>query len=157
MLPMPTFSHQRILYFVFRLLDDFVRANQLGKAVFAPMPVRFEGDYFEPDIVFLRTGHPMRSSGHPEGADLVMEIVSGSPQDRQRDLHDKRVEYARRGVAEYWIVDPKLSTITVLALEASGKYREHGVFGEGTVATSPLLPGFEVPVREVFAEGAVGV
>jgi Uma2 family endonuclease len=43
-----------------------------------------------------------------EGADLVMEVVSSHDEDRRRDLVVKREEYARAGIAEYWIVDPEL-------------------------------------------------
>ena len=54
-----------------------------------------------------------------EGADLVMEVVSDD--DRRRDVVTKRLEYAKAGIAEYWIVDPQQATITVLKL-ADGKY-----------------------------------
>ena len=51
------------------------------------------------------------------GADLVIEVVSD--QGRPRDLEIKRQEYAQAGIPEYWIVDPQLEQITVLALEGS--------------------------------------
>lgn len=47
---------------------------------------------------------------------LVMEVVSGGPQDRKRDLVIKRAEYAAAGIPEYWIVDPESRRITVLTL-----------------------------------------
>lgn len=36
-------------------------------------------------------------------------------------------------------------------------YREHGTFRTGQVASSVLLPGFQVKVAEVLAAGARGV
>lgn len=44
----------------------------------------------------------------------------------------------------------ELATLTALRLEGN-KYTEHGCFGAGQVATSHLLPGFAVPVDEVWA------
>ena len=77
------------------------------------------------------------------GADLVIEVVSD--QGRPRDLEIKRQEYAQAGIPEYWIVDPQLEQITVLALEGSS-YVVHGEFSKGTKASSKLLEGFNVDV-----------
>ena len=84
-----------------------------------------------------------------QGADLVMEVVSDDPEDRHRDLVTKREEYARAKIPEYWIADPKLEEITVLWLKGK-KYRVHGVFKMGQIATSRLLPGFDVAVSDVL-------
>jgi Uma2 family endonuclease len=84
------------------------------------------------------------------GADLCMEILSGGAEDRRRDLEEKRAEYAAAGIPEYWIVDPEQTRITVLTLDGAD-YRLHGEFKPGDTATSVLLPGFEVDVRECFA------
>ena len=81
-----------------------------------------------------------------------MEVVSEGEENRERDLEVKREEYAKAGIAEYWIVDPQEQRITVLTLDGQ-TYREHSVFGLGTQATSVLLPGFAVTVSDVFAVG----
>lgn len=154
-LPMPTMAHQDIVSFLYRLLLAFVSERNLGKVYFAPLRVRLaRKEYREPDIVFLSTERLQRSTGdYPNGADLVMEVVSGSQADRERDLVKKREVYAYFGIQEYWIVDPKEWQITVLRLEGE-EYAEHGRFGKSTQATSYLLPGFSAMVDEVF-EAAV--
>ena len=146
-LPMPTTSHERIIRFIFRLLDAFVVAGNLGEAFFAGVRVRLPGGkYRAPDIVFMSAEHRARiAEDFWDGADLVMEVVSGSASDRHRDLVEKRAEYARAGIPEYWIVDPAEGRITVLALEAS-EYVVRGTFVRGERATSRLVPGFEVDV-----------
>lgn len=64
----------------------------------------------------------------------------------------KRQEYAEAGIAEYWIVDPRTETITVLALPTGAReYAVHGVFAAGAEATSTLLNGFAADVTAVFA------
>jgi Uma2 family endonuclease len=107
------------------------------------------GRFREPDIVYLRPGRG-EFRGQPEGADLVMEVVSEGEENRRRDLEEKRRDYAQAGIPEYWIVDPESRRVTVLALE-QGTYREHGVFGPGNAASSVLLPGFSVSVTDLFA------
>jgi len=81
-----------------------------------------------------------------------MEVVSDDEKDRKKDLHTKRREYAQAGIAEYWIVDPKTETITVLTLDGAA-YRLHGEFSLGTTATSALLPTFTADVTAVFDAG----
>ncbi len=151
-LPMPTLSHQDILAYLYEMLKSFVISASLGKVYFAPLRVQTgPREYREPDIVFLASDRLQRTTGdYPVGADLAVEIVSGGPEDRARDLVTKPEVYAEAGISEYWIVDPKLRQIMVLHLE-QGAYSEHGRFATGDVATSVLLPGFSVSVADVWA------
>ena len=150
--PMPTMAHQDMLIFLFELLKAYVLKHQLGKVYVAPLPVRLRaGRYREPDVFFVSTQRVHEAEGkYPSGADLVMEIVSGSPSDRERDLVQKRHDYAQAGIPEYWIVDPDEGAITVLWLEGEA-YIEHGRFAGDETATSRLLPGFAVAVAGVWA------
>ena len=52
---------------------------------------------------------------------LVVEVVS--PKQENRDYRYKRSEYAARGIAEYWIVDPMQQKLTVLEW-VEGLYEE---------------------------------
>lgn len=150
--PMPTMAHQDMLIFLFELLKAYVLKHQLGKVYVAPLPVRLRaGRYREPDVFFVSAQRVHEAEGkYPSGADLVMEIVSGSPSDRERDLVQKRHDYAQAGIPEYWIVDPDEGAITVLWLEGEA-YVEHGRFAGDETATSRLLPGFAVAVAGVWA------
>lgn len=150
-LPMPTMQHQDIVAFIYELLKQFVTRFNLGKVYFAPVPVRlWSGKYREPDILFITHAHLKGTDKYPQKADLVVEVISGGPEDRQRDLVTKRQEYAQAGIPEYWIVDPQEEKIIVLTL-AGESYREHGIFTPGQAATSVLLDGFGVEVTAVFA------
>lgn len=150
-LPMPTPLHQLIVDFLYTLLKAFVATRAAGRVFFAPLPVRlWAGKYREPDVIYVRPERLRSLREQPDGAELVMEVVSEGEENRERDLETKRREYARAGIAEYWIVDPQQLRITVLTLDGR-TYRVHGQFGPGTQATSVLLPGFAVAVDDVFA------
>lgn len=151
-LPMPTDGHQSIAACLYKLLDAFALANG-GKVLFAPLRLRVrEGAFREPDLVLIRdAGDVRRQNRFWLGADLTVEIVS--PDGQKRDIVDKRRDYAEAGIPEYWIVDPRHETITVLALRGAA-YVEHGVFGRGVQARSALLDGLTVDVAAVF--GAAG-
>ena len=151
-LPMPTTSHHRIVRYLFELMRAFISAANAGEVMFAGVRVRLgPGVHREPDLVFMLAEHAARVGEDCwEGADLVMEVVSGGTEDRGRDLRRKRLEYAAAGIPEYWIVDPKRGQITVLRL-ANGKYTVHGEFKRGTRATSALLNGFAVDVAAALS------
>jgi Uma2 family endonuclease len=149
-LPMPNILHQLLVKYLHGRLEAFVQSRALGLALFAPLSVRlWPGKFREPDLIYLRPGRVKDRRGQPEGADLVMEIVSEGDENRERDLVIKRAEYAKAGIAEYWIVDPETRRVVVLTLEGD-IYREHGSFCPGQHATSPLLQGFEIDVDELL-------
>src|SRR5262249_32385253 len=109
-LPMPTDKHQVVLRFLLLALYNFVQ--QIGGTVlFAPLRLRIRADKFrEPDILLVRdASDSRRQNRYWLGADLVVEIVS--PDNPERDTHDKREDYAEAGIPEYWIVNPEDETI----------------------------------------------
>ena len=154
LLPMPTMAHQLIVAYLYNLLHQFVSPQSLGIVLFSALPVRLEkGKYREPDVLFMASANKHRMTNqYWDGADLVMEVVSEN--DPKRDLEIKRAEYAKAGILEYWIVDPRLRQITVLRLDGK-QYVPHGEFRHGQWATSALLTGFEADVEKVFASANV--
>jgi Uma2 family endonuclease len=77
---------------------------------------------------------------------LVVEVVS--PNQEKRDYRYKRTEYAARGIAEYWIVDPMQQRVTVLEW-VEGLYEECVYAGDERIV-SPLLGSLELTVAQVL-------
>ena len=102
----------------------------------------------EPDIVIiLNERRHIVGRSRVEGApDIVVEILSS---DRSRDLVRKRQIYAEAGVLEYWPIDPRSDTVTLLELR-DGAYVERAVLGVVDLLTTPLLPGLAIPLAEIF-------
>ena len=147
-LPIATERHQAILEYVFDAFRGFVNPRG-GKARFAPLRLRIRsGKYREPDVLLvLSMSDPRRQDRYWTGADLALEVVS--PDKVERDLIEKRGDYAEGGVREYWIVNPIDETISVLKLDGDA-YVEAGVYHRGDTATSILLDGFSLDVAAAF-------
>jgi Uma2 family endonuclease len=118
-LPVPTEVHQLILLYFYELLRAFTKAHAPGTVLVSGTNVRLKkGNIREPDVVYMKAENARRRHNkYWEGADLVMEVVSPDPKDRERDLKTKLREYARAGIPEYWIIDPQEKVIRVLTLE----------------------------------------
>lgn len=77
--------------------------------------------------------------------ELVVEVLS--PDDRWHDLMDKLDEYFAIGVNLIWVADPRRQQVYV--------YRSvtdvQRLSAEDTLTGGEVLPGFSVPVAELFA------
>jgi Uma2 family endonuclease len=151
----PNLKHQRVsgnLYFLIRL---WLESNPAGQLFSAPFDVVFSHfDVVEPDLLYMSNARAVQilTAANVQGApELVIEI--GSPSTRKRDETIKRHLYERAGVSEYWVVDPDVDVIRICTRETDrfGRARELSLEA-GDVVTTPLLPGFEIPLARVFAE-----
>lgn len=147
-LPLPTYTHQAVLSFLHAAFRAWIKPRG-GVAMFSGLRLRIrEGKYREPDVLALLERTDSRCQDrYWLGADLVLEVVS--PDDPARDLVEKRLDYAEAGIPEYWIVDPRNETVTVLVLTGDA-YVEYASCKRGDNAASALLQGFAVDVAEVF-------
>jgi Uma2 family endonuclease len=147
-LPMPTVKHQLLVKFLSFAFSQFFDARG-GMVLFAPvrMQVR-DGKFREPDLLLLLSATDNRGQDrYLLGADLVVEVVSEDKP--ERDLVDKRADYAEAGVPEYWIVNPMDETISVLRLRDSA-YEDAGIYRRGESAKSVLRPEFSITVSNAF-------
>lgn len=146
--PPPALRHQRVAFAIAVALELHVRANGGGEVFIGPVGVHPEAhNYLEPDVIFVGDDRrdlldPRYVAGAPS---LVVEVVSDSRRDRIR----KRGLYARFGVPEYWIADPTEDQIEVLRLDGD-TYGDPIVLRPGHILTTPLLPGLEIGVTEIF-------
>ncbi len=80
---------------------------------------------------------------------IIVEFVSKGRRNRKRDYIEKRAEYEALGVQEYWVIERFQRTLSVYGRQvaATGErvVREHEVY------TTPLLPGFDLPLDRLFA------
>jgi Uma2 family endonuclease len=77
---------------------------------------------------------------------LIVEVVS--PNQASHDYRYKRSEYAARGIAEYWIIDPSAQKVTVLEW-VEGFYDERVYEGDRAIA-SKVLGNLELTAAQVL-------
>ena len=151
MAPAPTGSHQDAAGQFFYYLTVHVRLAGLGHVYMGPRDVELAPNVVvQPDVFVLLNDNLQKITEARVicAPDLAIEI--SSPSTAIHDRHRKYVAYARAGVKEYWIADPKAHTIEVLFLE-DGAYRSAGVFSGEQTLPSQVVPNFPVQVQQFFA------
>jgi Uma2 family endonuclease len=102
----------------------------------------------KPDVVYVRLAR-LPDERIPEGdilvaPDLVVEVLS--PGNSGFEVDEKLDEYLAAGVSLVWIVNPDRKTIHVFRADGTNRrYRASEV-----IENEPLLPGFRLPIPEVF-------
>jgi Uma2 family endonuclease len=111
-------EHEDVQYFIGTTMRNFVTARRLGLVAGPNMAYRLSDDnVYQPDVSFLH-GDRLHLAGevYVYGApDLAVEIIS--PSSRRYDAFEKRINYARAGVREYWLVDPIERSVAIYTLE----------------------------------------
>lgn len=102
MSPSPSFEHQEIAGKLYNGL--FNKLSGILCKVIYEFDIKYKGNILKPDIMIF-------CNNNRELPDIVFEILS--PSTRQHDLLYKPFKYQQMGVKEYWIVDPKMKSITV--------------------------------------------
>ncbi|HEX5761040.1 MAG TPA: Uma2 family endonuclease [Thermoanaerobaculia bacterium] len=150
--PAPNLKHQAVVANLTAAIVPFMKRHDLGRLFTAPCDVVFSpSNVVEPDLLFVsRERLGLLTEQNVQGApDLVIEVLS--PSTRKRDEGIKRQLYDRMGVREYWLVEPSFETIEVFRRIEGALRRVAELAAEsGDVLTTPLLPGLEIPVAEIF-------
>ena len=150
--PAPSTKHQRTSMRLSSRLHVFAEEHRLGEVFPAPTDVLLSRyDIVQPDILFLsKERSEILTEKNIQGApDLVVEILS----DRTRRLDEglKHGRYELFGVREYWIVDPMADQVHVYRAEGEGFKKTAELSAEAEdILTTPLLPGFEIPLGDLF-------
>ena len=150
MTPSPRAHHQDIVVKLTTRLAAYIEPNSLGKVYVAPLDtIMDEYTVVQPDILFVsreRVAEVVKE--RIEGApDLVVEVLS--PSTFHKDLRRKMRVYSQFGVKEYWIVDPEEQTLA-LYHRSGEKLQMSRQFSSDETFQSPLFPGFEFEVRNIF-------
>jgi len=105
-----------------------------------------QSDRHPDQAIYLRPEPPGPHPWKRWVPDLVVEIVSKGG--KSRDFVDKREEYLRAGVSEYWIINP--ATRKMHVLNRVGDIWEEVIVGEQDIHRTYLLPGLEARVGDLL-------
>ena len=148
----PHLWHQSVVAELISRMTPFVRRHNLGWLYPAPADVLLsEHDTVQPDLLFVSKAraHILTEKNVQGAPDLVVEILS--PSTRRRDEGLKLERYEVLGVQEYWVVDPKRHAARIYRRsgERLRKVADLTTAG-GDCLTSPLLPGLEIALSEIY-------
>jgi Uma2 family endonuclease len=146
--PSPSLWHQEILGRIILALRSWAATRGPGVVVaHAPLDVRFAPDrILQPDAMVFLGRLDLKAAGPVDRVpEICIEVLSS---DRAYDRITKRFVYGGAGVTEYWIVEP---AGLIERWDGPGLARAELVNDR---LTSPLLPGFVLDVRSLFAQDA---
>jgi Uma2 family endonuclease len=130
-------------------LWEYVNRNALG-VVFAAetgfVLQRSPDTVRAPDVAFVgtaRIGTGLPKGFFPGAPDLAIEVLS--PDDRPGQWTAKVRDWLDAGCREVWVVDPAQGTVTVYCEDRSR------VASRNDTITTPLLPGFHLPIADIFS------
>ena len=115
----PSRIHQKILMFLSKTIANYIDSKDGSCEVYpAPFAVKlFEDDdktVVEPDISVICDPNKLTDRGCTGAPDWIVEIVS--PSTSSHDYIRKLNLYAKAGVKEYWIIDPRTEKVFVYHL-----------------------------------------
>jgi Uma2 family endonuclease len=155
----PHSHHQMVIDAIaagFRAWDPMLRR---GVAISGAGVIFSSDDGVIPDLVWVRAEQLDRvfvdEAGERDGKlhaapDLVVEVLSSGAQHVRRDRETKLKLYSGRGVREYWIADRERRQVEVYRRTDAAVLALARTLAEGDTLTSPMLPGFALPVAQVF-------
>ena len=158
MSPAPTGNHQIISFNISGELYNFLK-DKSCKAFAAPFDVRLVREatsdkkvknVVQPDVCVIcdltKMADPRSCLGAP---DIIVEILS--PGNNKKEVKTKYDLYEEFGVKEYWMVYPSEQIMMRYVLNKEGKFvNEGGALTSGDKITTPILPGFELAMDDVF-------
>jgi Uma2 family endonuclease len=106
------------------------------------------GERYAPDVAYisaLKQPQLAREGYNPNPPDLAVEVDFPSTYESQRNLRVKIVNYLAAGTV-VWAVYPETKTVEVFVPGQPVKILDE----EGTLDGGDVLPGFKLPVREIF-------
>ncbi|MGH9397125.1 MAG: Uma2 family endonuclease [Terriglobia bacterium] len=144
----PRLAHNRVRDEVAFSLRQFVRAQKLGEVTIETDFKLSEGVVRIPDVAFIRAdrlpgiGPAQRIEGAP---DVAVEVVS--PSDDADDLVLKVQQYLRSGARAVWVLYPE----SRMAYLYKPGERPEVLDAHQSLDDPEILPGFSIPLSEVFA------
>jgi Uma2 family endonuclease len=131
-------------------LMQFARPRRLGLA-FVELRGSFGGRSIVPDLVFLSWDRvPRDATGRlggilTEAPDLHVEVLS--PDQSRREVRDRLAHSTAHGARLGWLLDPERESVEVFRPGAAPETLP----ADGVLAGEPVLPGFALPVAELWA------
>ncbi|MGH9762638.1 MAG: Uma2 family endonuclease [Blastocatellia bacterium] len=152
MAPPPDPPHGDVDAYLNSSLTVFLNASGNPGRVYHPPEAIYTSDtYVEPDMMYVSNELRAKMGSRRSSADIVFEYMSES--NANYDRTTKADTYLALGVRELWLVDSETKTVEIRNAIAGEPLPTWEVrrFGHGQLASSQVLPGWQVSVDSLFA------
>src|SRR4029077_9529575 len=145
----PAYKHNRVLRKLVVRLDAYLDKDGAGEVLISenlyalsPNTRRAPGV-----AVILGDRHEELKDAKviPIVPDIAAEVLS--PSETPHTIHRKLKQYFKAGVKEVWLIDPDAREIEIW----TGPTLPDRALTAGEALVSPLLPGFALPLADLFA------
>ena len=146
------FDHGAVIMNLAAPLARHVKTGRLGVVCGAETGFVLERQpdtVLAPDIAFVRKAR-IPAGGRPRTfwngpPDLAVEVRS--PGDSRREVAEKVAAWLASGALAVWVVDPSDASVTIHL----PRRKPRRLAEDDALDGAPLLPGFRLPVEEIFA------
>jgi Uma2 family endonuclease len=145
----PAYKHNRVLRKLLFALDLYLEANPIGEAqisenlyALAPLTRR------SPDVAVI-LGDRYEELKDAKVIPIIPEIAAEvlSPSETPRMIQRKLKQYFEAGVKEVWVINPESRRVEIWTGPQGAKQE----LAADAAITSPLLPGFSLPLEKLFS------
>jgi hypothetical protein len=135
-------------------LRTYANAGHTGTDFGFRMELKDKTSIRKPDLGIVLDTNPVSlkpaDRSYQGTYDICVELLSdSSKEDIERDTVDKKREYARAGIQEYFILHADEAYRAFYRLDKNGRYREIKPDKNGVIH-SKVLPGFQFRVRDLL-------
>jgi len=149
----PHLEHQRICGRLTAELVNWADRGGGGEVFPAPGVIFDLENAVAPDLVWISAERLQLIEGEDgklhDAPDLAIEVLSPGTTNARRDREVKLRLYSLRGVREYWIIDWPAKSLQIYRREAAALKLAATLLADDDLS-SPLLPGFSLPVARLF-------
>jgi len=149
----PNWEHQFVCTQLVFFLQVWSNQTKTGVANFTPGVIFSKENAVVPDVVWI-SYERLASALHPDGKlhtspEIVVVVLSPGTENARRDRKIKLELYSQRDALEYWIINWQGRTIEVYRRKNATLSLDQ-ILDETDVLETPLLPGFQCQVSELF-------
>ncbi len=145
----PAYKHNRVMQKLLVELDIYLRKIPLGEVLISENLYALSANTRRSPDVAVILGDRHQELKDAKVISIIPEIAAEvlSPSETPRTIHRKLKQYFAAGVKEVWLIDPDSREVEVW----TGPALPDRALAVGEALTTPLLPGFGLPLADLFA------
>lgn len=145
----PAYSHNRAVKNLFFAAAKFIEKSRIGEVLISENVYALSNrTRRSPDLAII-LGDRRQELEHAMVIPIIPELVAEvlSPSETPRMIHRKLKQYFAAGVRQVWLIDPDACEVE---LWNGPSLPDRALSGNDTLQ-SALLPGFSLPLADLFA------